>query len=185
MSERISDKTVNAALEEMVFTDDDPESVLYDAWVEACYSESALTGIVEALREERAALQSEAQWTGEQLAGVRAERDALREELERMKADAKLNQRLYDLVRQMRAELHNEGLIDREEYARFASAKGGVQRLEDYDAIRARMESAEREAAALRDELAQVKAEREREYVRQKNVIRALQDELKKAKETP
>jgi hypothetical protein len=45
-----------------------------------------------------------------------------------------LNQRVHDLVRFMRQELHTEGLITDEEYAQLAGDHGAVQRLEDYDA---------------------------------------------------
>lgn len=45
------------------------------------------------------------------------------------------NQRLWDLVRQQRMELHRDRLITDEEYAVLA-AYGGARRLEDYDALR-------------------------------------------------
>ena len=46
-----------------------------------------------------------------------------------------LNQRVHDLVRFMRQELHQEGLITDEEYAVLAQDHGAVVRLEDYDAV--------------------------------------------------
>ena len=56
-------------------------------------------------------------------------------------------ERLLDLVRYMRAELHDEGLITDEEYATLASVgAGSARRLEGYDALRA-------ENARLRDAL--------------------------------
>lgn len=44
-------------------------------------------------------------------------------------------QRLFDLVRHQRAELHDEGLITDEEYAMLASEQGAVERLETYDEL--------------------------------------------------
>src|SRR6266404_4705220 len=46
-----------------------------------------------------------------------------------------LNQRVHDLVRFMRTEFHNEGLITDEEYVSLAGDSGALQRLEDYDAV--------------------------------------------------
>lgn len=72
----------------------------------------------------------------------------LREELERVQAEniklralAEKNQREHDLVRQQRTELYVEGLITPEEYAMLASEHGGVQRLEDYDQLRAKLKA--------------------------------------------
>jgi hypothetical protein len=62
------------------------------------------------------------------------------------------NQREHDLVRQMRMELHRDGLITEAEYSALASEHGGVQRLEDYDVLRAQMEAQDRDATALRAE---------------------------------
>ena len=45
-------------------------------------------------------------------------------------------ERLTDLVRYQRAELHDEGLITNAEYARLAQIKGSPARLEGYDAVR-------------------------------------------------
>lgn len=53
------------------------------------------------------------------------------------------NQRLLDLVRQQRMELHAGNLITDREYAELASDHGAVARLETYDQMRA-------ELAALR-----------------------------------
>jgi hypothetical protein len=71
-----------------------------------------------------------------------SEAEARAEEAEKM---AEPNQREHDLLRQMRAELHGEDLITDEEYAALASEHGGVERLMDYDQIRVRAETAERE----------------------------------------
>ena len=51
------------------------------------------------------------------------------------------NQRLFDLVRYMRSELHDAELITDEEYVMLASEHASVQRLEDYDALRAKLDS--------------------------------------------
>jgi hypothetical protein len=56
------------------------------------------------------------------------------------------NVRLFDLVRYMRAELHDEGLITDSEYVAIEMEKGSVKRLEDYD-------NAQSELSALRKEL--------------------------------
>lgn len=60
-------------------------------------------------------------------------------EIDRWKTLAKPNQREHDLVRQMRMELLEDDLITKEEYAVLAHEKGAVQRLEDYDVLRARI----------------------------------------------
>jgi len=70
---------------------------------------------------------------GKQLAEVEAERDAALAE----------NQRLADLVRHCRAELHEDGLITNEEYATLLADSGSVARLEGYDALRERVEALE------------------------------------------
>lgn len=57
------------------------------------------------------------------------------------------NQREHDLVRQMRGELFAENLITKEEYAALASEHGGVQRLEDYDRLRAEIAEAKEDLA--------------------------------------
>lgn len=60
-----------------------------------------------------------------------------------------LNQRVHDLVRFMRSELHREGLITDEEYAGLASdSYGVVKRLEDYDVVMLNQEA--KNAAALK-----------------------------------
>lgn len=51
------------------------------------------------------------------------------------------NERLFDLVRSQRIELHTEGLITDEEYVMLASDSASVQRLEDYDVLRAKLDS--------------------------------------------
>jgi hypothetical protein len=60
-------------------------------------------------------------------------------------------QRLWDLVRQQRSELHGDGLISDEEYAALASDGGAVARLETYDEMRADLH-------ALRAALAEAQA---------------------------
>lgn len=54
-----------------------------------------------------------------------------------------LDQRLRDLVRHQRAELHAAGLISDEEYAELLSDHGSVDRLHSYDALRERLRVAE------------------------------------------
>lgn len=49
---------------------------------------------------------------------------------------AEANRREHDLVRQMRVELLADKLITESEYAALATEFGGVQRLENYDALR-------------------------------------------------
>jgi len=68
-------------------------------------------------------------WKGMYAAAI-AERDAAIARAER-------NQREHDLVRQMRHVLFTENLITQDEYAALATEHGGVQRLEDYDQVRA------------------------------------------------
>jgi hypothetical protein len=46
-----------------------------------------------------------------------------------------LNQQIHDLVRFMRTELHQEGLITDEEYVALAGDNSATQRLEDYDRV--------------------------------------------------
>lgn len=48
--------------------------------------------------------------------------------------EAPLNQRLYDLVRWSRMELHRANLISDEEYVELAQDHSAVKRLENYDA---------------------------------------------------
>lgn len=52
-----------------------------------------------------------------------------------MKARAEKNQRLWDLVRYQRSELHTVGLITDDEYAELAQDHPAVKRLEDYDVV--------------------------------------------------
>lgn len=66
------------------------------------------------------------------------------------------NQRLYDLVRQQRMELHAADLITNEEYAELAFEHSAVARLEDYDGIRAELAAAKSEVAGLRKGLEDV-----------------------------
>ena len=53
------------------------------------------------------------------------------------------NQRLFDIVRYMRAEIHNAELITDDEYAELAMEHSAVDRLEDYDELRARLNKLE------------------------------------------
>ena len=53
------------------------------------------------------------------------------------------NQRLWDLVRHQRAELHETDLITDEEYAMLAEDHPAVARLETYDSLRTRADAAE------------------------------------------
>lgn len=69
---------------------------------------------------------------------------ALREENERLKSS---RQRLFDLVRHCRIELHDEGLITDEEYAILADDPDSLSRLHGYDSLA-------EELARLRDERA-------------------------------
>ena len=50
---------------------------------------------------------------------------------------AEHNQRLLDLVRQQRTELHEADLISDEEYVQLASETDAVERLLDYDKLKA------------------------------------------------
>lgn len=61
--------------------------------------------------------------------------------------------RLFDLVRYQRMELHEAGLITGEEYADLLNdprSKGAVARLETYDDMKARVDAAESRWDALR-----------------------------------
>lgn len=74
-------------------------------------------------------------------------------------------QRMRDLVRQQRAELHQADLITDEEYAELCSDAGAVARLESYDEIRGRLGRAEdllRRSEPLLDELARLRTWLER-----------------------
>lgn len=70
------------------------------------------------------------------------------EELERAKARV---QRLWDLCRHQRQELFLEELISEEEYAAFAQDHAVVERLETYDALKARVEELERAMGRIRN----------------------------------
>jgi hypothetical protein len=100
-------------------------------------------------------------WPAEQSEqAARADRIA---ELEENIKNAKINTdlRLFDLVRCMRFDLHEGGLITFEEYAWLSGeapmAKGqgspSPRRLESYDDVRGRLKSAESENAKLREAL--------------------------------
>ncbi len=51
------------------------------------------------------------------------------------------NQRLADLVRYKRHDLHNEDLISNEEYAEIVANQGAVNRLEGYDTAKAKFKA--------------------------------------------
>ncbi len=78
------------------------------------------------------------------------------------------SERLFDLVRYMRAELHEADLISDEEYFWLCSEspmanspKGGSpsrERLEEYDEMRERIETLERENAAMREAIKEAHA---------------------------
>lgn len=68
-------------------------------------------------------------------------------------------ERLYDLVRYQRAELHEAGLITDEEYAAMMSDKGASRkRLEAYDDLRTALAAKERENGELKAKLADAEA---------------------------
>lgn len=72
--------------------------------------------------------------------------------LAKPRADAPLNQRLFDLVRHQRHDLHDAGLITDEELADLITAgSSSARRLEDYDRVRARIAALQSEITA-RDE---------------------------------
>ena len=71
---------------------------------------------------------------------VERERDKLGEAVER----------LWDLCRHQRNELHSANLISDDEFAEFASDTGSVKRLETYDSVRQQRDELRRQ----RDELA-------------------------------
>ena len=79
-----------------------------------------------------------------------ADADAACAEVAALRAE---NERMRDLVRYQRAELHAAKLITDEEYATLLSDHGAVARLEGYDALRARVATLE---AALRDVLSRI-----------------------------
>lgn len=60
------------------------------------------------------------------------------------------DQRLLDLVRQQRMELHEVGLITDREYADLASDSGAVARLETYDQMRAQITALRKRCEDLR-----------------------------------
>lgn len=64
------------------------------------------------------------------------------------------NQRLWDLLRFCRHDLHNEELITNEEFAELVMMTGAVQRLETYDEHRAR---ARRDVAVLLEVIEELK----------------------------
>lgn len=60
-------------------------------------------------------------------------------------------ERMSDLVRYKRAELHNDGLISDEEYAEIVQDHAAVARLEGYDAIKGELEGARKRIAELEE----------------------------------
>lgn len=105
-------------------------------------------------------------------AALRNEAPALLDEIDRLRAtqekpEINTNVRLFDLVRYMRSELHEAGLITDQEYDWLCSSpmacspKGGSpssERLEDYDEIRAKMIAVAAERDSLRRENEELKA---------------------------
>ena len=63
------------------------------------------------------------------------------------------NQRLFDLVRYMRAELLTAELISYDEYYELAVEHAAVARLEDYDGIRKKLTEATAEIKLLKGDL--------------------------------
>lgn len=119
----------------------------------ACAQRDAETEVLRAalarLTEERDAARAKADRRGALLdAADRQFRDAVALVGEaRAEAD-----RLRDLVRHQRGELHDAGLLTDEEYAALAGDHGAVARLEGYDEVRA-------ESARLTRELAEARAQ--------------------------
>lgn len=80
------------------------------------------------------------------------QRDAIRAKLAepapapKEPAQEPLHQRLFDLVRQQRMELHEAGLISDEEYMELAKDHPAVERLETYDELRKQLAAAEERA---------------------------------------
>lgn len=60
------------------------------------------------------------------------------------------NQRLLDLVRQQRMELHDADLITDQEYADLAQVDGAVERLESYDAVRGQLAAEQKKVEEIR-----------------------------------
>lgn len=98
--------------------------------------------------------------------------DALLDAALELIAAARENQRLRDLVRYQRGELHEAGLIDDEEYAVIASDHAAVKRLETYDELKA----AARELIEVRAGLALLRAA-VREHRDQKGMDRCWIDD--------
>lgn len=67
-------------------------------------------------------------------------------------------ERLTDLVRYQRAELHHEGLISDAEYADLVKVKGSPARLEGYDAMRAEVERLRENVESAMTHLAMLRA---------------------------
>lgn len=57
------------------------------------------------------------------------------------------NQRMQDMVRHCRADLHRDGLLDEVEYAALCADPGAVARLEDYDGVRREREQLRAQAS--------------------------------------
>lgn len=125
------------------------------------------------------------------LTSVTKERDeALRERDERKAINT--NYRLFDLVRCLRADLHDAELITDEEYAWLCAeapmatnSKGGSpsrKRLEDYDALRARVAELENERENYLTELAYFRLGKD-ELIADNATLRAKVAELQADKE--
>lgn len=109
-------------------------------------------------------------WTPRELVEARQQLAALREENERLKSS---RQRLFDLVRHCRIELHDEGLITDEEYAILVDDPDSLSRLHGYDSLA-------EELARLRDERAVHVGEIENLY-KENNQLQAELDAWKES----
>lgn len=70
-----------------------------------------------------------------------------------LKKERPIHQRLWDLVRQQRMELHDAELISDDEYTELAKDHPAVARLETYDVLREANERLEASQAELRERL--------------------------------
>lgn len=73
-----------------------------------------------------------------------------------LEAARKRIERLADLVRYKRAELHHDELISDEEYAEICQDHTAVARLEGYDAIKIELEAARKRIAELEEAIIRI-----------------------------
>lgn len=95
-------------------------------------------------------------------------------------------ERLFDLVRHQRAELHEADLISDEEYAALATATGSVDRLHKYDDMRERIIALERNAIEQTATILRIRQEAQTLFDANQAAnahIGAIADECKKFKE--